>query len=57
MKAIYNRQWSWRRPKKNVAFLIQPADEPQNFPRDVTLAAIEAGAAVAVKKEDSGESL
>lgn len=44
-KAVFSKEFRWRRPKVNLAFWIYPSDDPQTFPRDVVDAAIEAGCA------------
>ncbi|OWJ78420.1 hypothetical protein CDV49_08265 [Haematobacter genomosp. 1] len=49
-RALFLREFHWRRHKKNVGFGAKPKPTPQSFPRDFIAAAIKAGAAIPVRK-------
>lgn len=46
MKAVFHERFEFdRRPKQAIAFSVQASREPQNLPRDVVEAAVDAGKA------------
>lgn len=44
-KAIFTREFHWRRPGSRYGFGAQPSEAAQSFPRDFVAAAVAAGAA------------
>jgi len=49
-KALFLREFHWRRPKAPFGFGAKPLPVPQSFPRDFIAAAIRSGAAEPVSK-------
>lgn len=47
MRAIFLREFNWKRPKSKFSFNVQPSPKPRLLPHDVIEAAIAAGAAIA----------
>lgn len=50
-RALFLREFHWRRPKASVGFGAKAKPTPQTFPRDFISAAIRAGAAIPVRKK------
>ena len=48
-KAIFHRDFEFRRPRKNFAKSVKAHPEPQTLPKDVVDAAVAAGAAEIVE--------
>lgn len=44
-RAIFHREFNWRRPKSRFSFNVKPSDEPQLKVHDLIDAAVAAGAA------------
>ena len=44
-KAIFTREFHWRRPNSRFGFGAKAKPEPQQFPQDFIMAAVTAGAA------------
>lgn len=51
VKAVFSREFHWRRPKSGLGFGARASDEPQTFPRDFIDAAVKAGAAEIVSSK------
>ena len=49
--AVFHREFNWSRPKSRHSFKVRPKPEPQQWPRDVIAAAIEAGAAKPARRK------
>ena len=49
-RALFVREFHWRRPKSPIGFGAKPMPRPQSFPRDFIMAALKSGAAVPVRK-------
>lgn len=49
-RALFLREFHWRRPKASIGFGAKAKPTPQSFPRDFIAAAIRAGAAIPVRK-------
>ena len=48
-KAIFLREFNWRRPKSKFSFNAKPTPEPQSRVHDFVEAAVAAGAAIRVR--------
>jgi hypothetical protein len=48
VKALFHREFNWRRPNSPIGFCVKPLDQPQTLPRDVIEAAVAKGAATIV---------
>lgn len=51
-RAVFTRVFHWSRPRSVFGFAAQPSLRPQTFPRDFIAAAIKAGAAIPVQKQN-----
>lgn len=49
-RALFLREFHWRRPESAIGFGAKPLRRPQTFPRDFIAAAIRSGAAIPVQK-------
>lgn len=49
-KALFLRDFHWRRPQSAIGFGAKAKPKRQTFPRDFIAAAIRAGAAIPVRK-------
>lgn len=52
MKAIFTKPFSYSSRRVNAGWSIQPSTKPQNFPREVVEAAIDAGCAQEAKRPE-----
>ncbi|MEI4470924.1 hypothetical protein [Frigidibacter sp. MR17.24] len=53
-KAIFTREFHWKRPHSPLGFGAKAKPEPQQFPEDFIQAAVKAGAATLVATDDKG---
>lgn len=49
-RALFTREFHWRRPRSPIGFGAKASARPQSFPRDFIAAALKAGAALPVRK-------